>query len=229
MPFTRSLLFAILLASAQPALAALRLDGVGWSQSQFNPTIGGRVAVTFSLNERARVSVRVVDSSGGIIRSLVATTLLDAGKHDIPWDGLDDAGHLVPDGAYQPVVEAARRRDRVVHSITPAGITSVVPVRYYDRRSGLIAYDLPVASVVRVVATARNDDAAEERFVAAAGPRPEGAVIEPWDGRGSDGTTYLPGMAGFSIVIETRPLPPDSVIVYGASRSSDEQPARGGQ
>jgi uncharacterized membrane protein len=60
-----------------------------------------RGATTLSLNlpERARVDLEVYDVSGRLVRRLVAGTV-DAGKHEVHWDGKDSSGADVASGIY---------------------------------------------------------------------------------------------------------------------------------
>jgi hypothetical protein len=61
----------------------------------FNPM----TRIEFSLDERARVSVRIYDISGKVVRTLVQETM-SVGKHSIPWNGEDEYGSPVASGVY---------------------------------------------------------------------------------------------------------------------------------
>jgi flagellar hook assembly protein FlgD len=67
---------------------------------QSYPNPGGQsVTVAFSLETRAPTTLRVFDTSGRLIR-----TLLDEprgeGRHRIVWDGRDDTGRRMASGVY---------------------------------------------------------------------------------------------------------------------------------
>ncbi|MCD4690733.1 T9SS type A sorting domain-containing protein, partial [bacterium] len=45
-------------------------------------------------------NVRVYDAAGRLVRVLVAGEERDAGRHEVSWDGRDDAGRGVAAGVY---------------------------------------------------------------------------------------------------------------------------------
>jgi hypothetical protein len=61
----------------------------------FNPVT--KIALT--LRETARVRLCVYDIAGRLVRMLKDDTL-DAGRHELTWDGRDDAGGSVTSGVY---------------------------------------------------------------------------------------------------------------------------------
>ncbi len=74
-----------------PARTAL----VGAAPNPFNP----QTTVTFELAATGRARVAVYDLKGALVRALVDADLA-AGRHQVPWDGHDDAGRQAPSGTY---------------------------------------------------------------------------------------------------------------------------------
>ncbi len=72
----------------------------------FNP----RTRIRFSLEARGHVKLAIYDSAGRLVRELYPGTLLDAGDHEIIWDGRDDAGRELPSGVYLCKITAATRK-----------------------------------------------------------------------------------------------------------------------
>ncbi len=72
-----------------------------------------RVATTvrFDLASRARVDLRVFDVAGRVVRTLTAGRVLEAGRHDVAWDGRDDAGRAVGAGLYFYRLDAGALRE----------------------------------------------------------------------------------------------------------------------
>jgi PKD repeat protein len=68
----------------------------------FNP----RTTIAFELGARAPVDLRVFDASGRLVRRLVDGEPLDPGRHDVVWNGRDDAGKLLASGTYFYRLEA---------------------------------------------------------------------------------------------------------------------------
>ncbi len=61
----------------------------------FNPS----TTIRFSLRERGRASLAIYDIAGRLVRVL-ADGVMDAGPHEIAWDGRDRAGGAVASGVY---------------------------------------------------------------------------------------------------------------------------------
>lgn len=76
---------------ALPRVAALR-------QSSPNP-FGLRTSIRFDLPRRDRVSLRVYDVTGRVVRTL-SNGVIEAGSHQATWDGRNDAGTLLEAGLY---------------------------------------------------------------------------------------------------------------------------------
>lgn len=78
----------------------------------FNP----RTTLAFDLPAaEARVSLRLFDLQGRLVASLVDGPL-PAGRHQVAWTGVDDAGRAVASGVYVSVLESSHGRSS--HKLT---------------------------------------------------------------------------------------------------------------
>jgi hypothetical protein len=66
------------------------------SPNPFNPM----TTISYNLPEAARVSLRIYDVSGRLIRVLVQDRMESYGRHEAIWNGLDDMGRSVAAGVY---------------------------------------------------------------------------------------------------------------------------------
>jgi hypothetical protein len=66
--------------------------------------------VSFRLRERDVVSLEIVDGGGTRVSELARAQPEPSGRVTFFWDGRDDAGRVVPEGAYRPRVELHRER-----------------------------------------------------------------------------------------------------------------------
>lgn len=91
-----------------------RVDGCGPAdpgpavrlhQNRPNP-FGAGTALAFNLLRPSRVTLRVYDSAGRLLRTLLDDEARGAGQHEAFWDGSDDAGREVVSGVYLCLVEA---------------------------------------------------------------------------------------------------------------------------
>jgi glucose/arabinose dehydrogenase len=60
----------------------------------------GRVRLGFTLDRERAVSVDLIDAQGRRVRTLLGTTRLDPGRHEVVWDGLETDGSAAPPGMY---------------------------------------------------------------------------------------------------------------------------------
>ena len=67
----------------------------------FNPS----TTIRFSLPLDKKVSVKVYDIAGRLVRTLVNDRLLSQGAHEVTWDGTNDAGVSVASGTYLYALE----------------------------------------------------------------------------------------------------------------------------
>jgi flagellar hook assembly protein FlgD len=65
--------------------------------------------VHFGLAKADRVTARVFDVSGRLVRTLVDRNF-PAGEHDLYWDGTDDGGRQMERGVYFTQVRYAKTR-----------------------------------------------------------------------------------------------------------------------
>lgn len=87
--------------------------------------------IHFNARERARLSVFVVDEGGARVRTLLRGSER-AGPVELRWDGTDDEGEPLPDGAYRVVVQRAGDR-REYGPPRPVRIDREPPVGALDR------------------------------------------------------------------------------------------------
>jgi hypothetical protein len=91
---------------AQPGYQLLRLPGLG--QNAPNP-MSHATRIEYSLPEKSKVSLRIYDQSGRLVRTLVQGDN-KPGRYLVRWDAKDDKGKPVATGEYCYVLEAAGQR-----------------------------------------------------------------------------------------------------------------------
>lgn len=73
----------------------------------FNP----RTTIAFVLPEREVVSLRIFDMSGRLVKELITAEPHTSGRHEVVWNGRDDAGHPVASGTYLYRLDARSYRE----------------------------------------------------------------------------------------------------------------------
>lgn len=70
-----------------------------------------QTTIRFVLDDPQKVCLNVYDLRGGKIATLCNGEELSADRHDVVWDGKDEAGRKVPDGIYFFRIEAGSLKD----------------------------------------------------------------------------------------------------------------------
>jgi hypothetical protein len=72
-----------------------------------SPASGRRAKIAFRLRKGDRLSLAIVTSHDRVVRALLNSTNVRAGRHRYSWNGRSDDGKFVPDGTYKPRVHLA--------------------------------------------------------------------------------------------------------------------------
>jgi hypothetical protein len=72
------------------------------------------VKISFRLRKADRLSLAIVDSHDHVVRALVNSRYVGAGRRKRYWYGRDDAGRPVPDGVYKPRVHLAAQHRTIL-------------------------------------------------------------------------------------------------------------------
>jgi hypothetical protein len=72
-----------------------------------SPDSGRRVKIVFRVRTSDSLSLAIVDSHDRVVRALISSHHVRAGRKVYHWTGRDDVGDPVPDGTYRPRVHLA--------------------------------------------------------------------------------------------------------------------------
>jgi len=73
---------------------------VSVSPDPFKPSLGETTTISYTLSEPCRVTIKVFDLAGTLVRTLKNNVLQGAGAQSVVWDGKDGGGSIVPAGTY---------------------------------------------------------------------------------------------------------------------------------
>jgi hypothetical protein len=65
-----------------------------------NPVYRGSALINFGLASSKKVTLKIYDVSGRLVRTLVDGQLFKAGEHQLVWDGVSNQGRTMPRGVY---------------------------------------------------------------------------------------------------------------------------------
>jgi len=181
------------------------------SPQDISPTGDGvrdSTQVGFDLSEPAEVTFSIINGEGDELRRIVDDRRLAGDtKHRFTWDGRDDDGHRVPDGAYRMRV-VRRKEGRVLDSIKKIRVDTMAPrVTLASARPGVV--DPSSGKPVRVRVSYhgprnkhpefrvfRTDDGPPRVVRRFRGDRSRGGV---WNGRTISGDLAVDGDYAFQV------------------------------
>jgi hypothetical protein len=91
-----------------------------------SPDSGRRAKIVFRLRKSDSLSLAIVDSHDYVVRALISSHHVRAGRKVYHWTGRDDAGDPVPDGTYRPRVHLAGEH-RTILLPNPIVVDTKVP------------------------------------------------------------------------------------------------------
>jgi flagellar hook assembly protein FlgD len=161
---------------------------------------GEATSVRFGLTRRAMLGVRVVNAtSGGLVRTLLASAERAAGTRTMTWDGKNAGGNVVPDGHYRIEVsatdaaESVSRSAALVLDTTLGGFSAspgLVSLNGDGRAEPLrIGYALTREAAVKV----QIRRGGKTVHTIAGGTQVAGPHTVDWDGRGPAGKRLADG------------------------------------
>ena len=211
-------LLLILLFWPLPVLAGAGEAGVGfgdYQRTEFSPARGQTFEIPVSVRQDAAVEARILTSDGDPVRSLSSPGVWKPGTHHLVWDGKDDAGQVVPDEAYLPVIRATLP-DGSVEIVDPrkhSGGEVVEDLNVRITASKDIAYTLPGPSRVMIRAGVKNGPML--RSLAEWAPRGAGQNIHRWDGHDQNGLVDLRREKDLTVLVTAFRLPEHAILVFG--------------
>jgi flagellar hook assembly protein FlgD len=110
------------------------LASLSRSASAFSPNGDGRIdtsSASYVLRGPATSSLLVEDGSGAVVRTLQAVAPREAGTYSSVWDGRDDAGLMVPDGAYN-LRAVATTAAGTIDMVRSVAVDTTRPVLTFD-------------------------------------------------------------------------------------------------
>jgi hypothetical protein len=216
------LLASCLLIAPLMGAGTQQIGNVSLQREAFNPKAGESVDLAVTFQKAGRASVQVVDRDGFVVRTIAAAKPVQ-GSCSFAWDGRDEMGRVVADEAYAFRIEFVYAKERDLWFPADQPSTPVaIPPRYFDRRSGTLAYTLPRASRVHIQAGSAVFDGQGKvidgpvmKTVVNREPRSAGMIAEHWNGFDDRGGVFIADLEGFAIVIAAAPLADGTVIAFG--------------
>lgn len=105
----------------QAAAQVPSLNNVKGTPEIFNPLNSGMIRINYNITCEALVTATILKGNNPV-KTLIANFNESSGSHSVSWDGTDDDGSPVPDGAYTYRVEAVSIHNSSLKSIVNGDI-----------------------------------------------------------------------------------------------------------
>ncbi len=192
------------------------LKDVVVSKDSFNPTLGEKVSISYSLSRAAKVTVNVYDPDHGLVVSKEGDEFLARGNHVFIWDGRDMKGNIVPDEAYFFTITAQDRSGSTeIYDPTTfsGGVEHDITDAYIDPESHTITYTMPEMGRAMIRLGIQGGPLMNQ--LVDWKPRTKGVINEYWDGKDRDKIVDIYNNPKFKMIISYFSLPENSIITFG--------------
>jgi len=216
-------LFAVGISAAAQNAPARAISTVTVSRPFFNPALGQKVAIAFSIARAGSLEVDILDSDRSPVRRVLSRPKARPGPATIDWNGRDERGVPLPDGVYSLAIKLVWSSGSETYS--PGALPAEEWIVYgatYDPRSAVIGYQLSKPARVLLTAQAFSARTAASatpdvlrKVVANWEPRVAGSVIEQWNGFDESGRVYMPEHPKFLLMVKAKALPENAIITVG--------------
>lgn len=169
------------------------ITGVSDSPDPFKATGSNTTIIRYTVSETVRLSLKIFDSTGTAVRTLVDATAT-AGVKSSAWNGKDDSGVLVPDGVYTYYIDATDTSggaanvggsitvDRTAPTISA---NSVSPNPFHPTGLNTMTVSYTLSEPCKVTVAVYNSSNILIKTLCSNVSLPAGANSITWDGRNS--------------------------------------------
>jgi len=186
---------------------------------------GESVRIQYSLDREAPATIRIYDAEHCIVRTVAQGRPSFAGMNTVSWDGLDDAGHPVPDEVYYFTITCTDRQGRTA-SYDPPTFSGGEQIAFstrdmrHDPAAKAVVYHLSRPARVQIRAGVREGPLL--KTIADWAPRQPGRYMEPWDEKDKSGVVNVTTLKNWNLIGRAYTLPENSISVTGGPTRAAE-------
>lgn len=178
------------------------------SNVTFSPIATPQKSLPFQLNKKATVSVSVYDTSGKLIKALVKSKVYNSGTQTAQWDGKNEKGQYVKDGAYKVIFSAYTATQKADPKQMTVNIDTKAPQAEIKLSNATVTFDGTKKNIGVVAISesgtlnvfAQGTDGKKYTIVSGFKTSQRTNGIE-WDGK--SGSAYIPN-GTYTIMVETQ-------------------------
>ncbi|MDD3862181.1 MAG: FlgD immunoglobulin-like domain containing protein, partial [Candidatus Gracilibacteria bacterium] len=76
-------------------------------KDSFDPWKSQNIKINFEIDSDAKVTIKILNQNGGLIKTLASSKSYSTGSHSITWNGKNTSGSIVEEGDYKYTINAA--------------------------------------------------------------------------------------------------------------------------
>ncbi len=210
------LLGALLPNSAGAAMKYIH--GLQVQQAVVDTARGQTAAITWQTRTSGLIDLAICDMDGVVVRHLMQEAAIKSGTHNATWDGKDDDGNFVPNGAYFPFIRLSTQRGSMeLFDPTHGKWGGRLPVKdlEYDADTKQITYALEESALCQVRVGEKEGGPSYGTLIHWQ-PRIAGTHTENWNGKDLQNLFSVHNRGKFQIIFDTLALPPTALLVTGS-------------
>ena len=195
--------------------APFKISNVSISRQSFSPAKGEAVTISCHISRPSKTLIQIFDPDMRLVRELFAEDSGNPGLCEVPWDGKDPDGNIVPDEAYFFTIEANDYKGELTHydPITFSGGENFDCSVEFDSSKQMITYELTQDS--RILVRAGITHGPLLKTIVSWEPRLAGINEDSWDGKDASGVINAADQKGFTMMSDAVTLPENSILTIG--------------
>ena len=202
------------------------------SQDSFNPHVGQTTQILYELKNDAKLSIKIYNDIGGLVRNLIDNQLRSPGEQSEAWDGKDNNGNILPDGNYYFVLEDSMSgTPEVIYDPQETGgqdishsiVFSAANFNTLKNQPSLLTYNLPRPAKINIKVRINRYEGPAIRVIKYQEPTGSGERQTIWDGRDEIGE--IVPYRQYTLATWGYTLRDNSIVIVGGRPSISETQA----
>ncbi|MDD4909481.1 MAG: FlgD immunoglobulin-like domain containing protein [Candidatus Omnitrophica bacterium] len=200
-------------------VAILFISDIRISTDEINPYAGEAVTISYRMSHEGVLNIKIYNNKNALVRNLILNQPRQSGTYSEVWDGKDNAGRIVLDGAYYFIIEDSKGgavydpRGTGGKDISGSIRLSASDFNLLLNQFCVIDYTLPQAAKINLKVRYDRYSGPAVRVLKYQEPVSSGAHQTLWDGR--DETGDFVDRTDFTFAIWGYTLDENSILVVG--------------